>query len=317
MSLNKLLRKQKRTVRTKEMRKSLKRDWVLYVFLLPVLVYVALFCYWPMYGLQIAFQRFTIANGFSGSEWVGLYWLKKFVSGPRVWDIIKNTLTLSIYALIVGFPFPIILALILNNVKNLKWKKFAQTITYMPHFISTIVIVGMLSLFFSPSSGYINTVLTFFGGSGNTYFMGKPEYFSHMYVWSGIWQSMGWNSIIYMAALAGVDPELHEVARIDGANKFARVLHIDIPSILPTIIILLIMNCGSLINVGYEKVYLMQNDLNNQVSEVISTYVYKVGLEQKQYSFSTAVGLMNNLVNFTILIVVNKVSAKASNVSLW
>jgi len=317
MTLNKSVRREQRAAKMKMIRKALKRDWVLYLFLLPVLIYVGLFCYWPMYGLQIAFQRFTIAKGFSGSEWVGLYWLEKFVKGPRFWDILKNTLNLSVYSLIAGFPLPICLALILNNVKNLKWKKVAQTITYMPHFISTIVIVGMMTLFFSPSSGFVNTILGVLGGSGNTYFMGKPEYFAHMYVWSGVWQSMGWSSIIYMAALAGVDPELHEAARIDGANKIKRVIHIDIPSILPTIIILLIMNCGSLINVGYEKVYLMQNDLNYEVSEVISTYVYKVGLGQKQYSFSTAIGLMNNLVNFTILIIVNKISAKVSSISLW
>lgn len=297
--------------------RSLKKNWLLYVFLLPVLLYVAIFCYAPMYGLQIAFQRYTIADGFSGSDWVGLYWIKKFVTGPRFWSILKNTLVLSFYSLIAGFPFPIILALILNNVKNAKWKKFAQTIIYMPHFISTIVVVGMMSLFFSPTSGFVNTILSWFGGSGSTYFMGDPKYFPHMYVWSGVWQGMGWGSIIYLAALAGVDQELHEAARIDGANKLKRIWHIDLPAIMPTIVILLIMNCGSLIGVGYEKVYLMQNDVNIDVSEVISTYVYKVGLGQSQYSFSTAISLLNNVVNFTLLIIVNKISAKVSSISLW
>lgn len=314
---NDSLRKLQRSTRVKEMKKSLKRDWLLYLFLLPVLVYVVLFCYWPMYGLQISFQRFTFAQGFSGSEWVGLYWFKKFINGPKFWTILKNTLVLSFYSLFASFPLPIILALVLNNVKSLKFKKFAQTVTYMPHFISTVVIVGMMSLFFSPTSGVVNTILSWLGGSGNTYFMGRSEYFPHMYVWSGVWQSMGWNSIIYLAALAGVDPQLHEAARIDGANKLQRVLHIDIPSILPTIVILLIMRCGSLIGVGHEKVYLMQNDLNMDVAEVISTYVYKMGLLSKQYSFSTAVGLMNNVVNFLLLIVVNKISAKVSETSLW
>lgn len=312
-----MVKKEQRVRKRKSMFKSMKRNWLLYVFLLPVLIYVALFCYWPMYGLQIAFQRFRIADGFSGSEWVGLYWIEKFVNGPRFWTILKNTVSLSLYTIFASFPLPIILALILNNVKNARWKKFAQTITYMPHFISTIVLVGMLSLFFSPSSGVVNTLLSFLGGSGETYFMGEAKYFPHMYVWSGVWQSMGWNSIIYLAALSGVDPGLHEAARIDGANKLQRVLHIDIPSIMPTIIIILIMNCGSLIGVGYEKVYLMQNDLNYQVSEVISTYVYKVGLEQQQYSFSTAIGLLNNVVNYMLLIIVNKISDKVSNVSLW
>lgn len=312
-----MVKKEQRVRKRKSMLKSVKRNWLLYVFLLPVLIYVALFCYWPMYGLQIAFQRFRIADGFSGSQWVGLYWIEKFVNGPRFWTILKNTVSLSLYTIFASFPLPIILALILNNVKNARWKKFAQTITYMPHFISTIVLVGMLSLFFSPSSGVVNTLLSFLGGSGETYFMGEAKYFPHMYVWSGVWQSMGWNSIIYLAALSGVDPGLHEAARIDGANKLQRVLHIDIPSIMPTIIIILIMNCGSLIGVGYEKVYLMQNDLNYQVSEVISTYVYKVGLEQQQYSFSTAIGLLNNVVNYVLLIIVNKISDKVSNVSLW
>lgn len=310
-------KKQLRAARKKEIIKSLKRDWMLYVFLLPILLAVALFCYWPMYGIQIAFQRFTLADGFSGSEWVGLYWVEKFISGPRFWTILKNTVVISIYSLLAGFPLPIILALVLNNVKNAKWKKIAQTITYMPHFISTIVLVGMMSLFFSPSSGFVNTILSWLGGSGDTYFMGEAKYFRHMYVWSGVWQGMGWGSIIYLAALAGVDPELHEAARIDGANKIKRIWHIDIPSILPTIVILLIMNCGSLISVGHEKVYLMQNDINHGVSEVISTYVYKVGLVQKQYSFSTAIGLVNNIVNFTLLIIVNKISAKVSSISLW
>lgn len=312
-----MIREKRMSNKKSKVLKSLKKNWLLYVFVLPALLYIALFCYWPMYGLQIAFKRFTFAKGFSGSELVGLYWIEKFITGPRFADIIKNTLTLSLYSLIAGFPLPIALALILNNVRSAKWKKFAQTITYMPHFVSTVVLVGMMSLFFSPSSGFVNTILSWLGGSGQTYFMGMPKYFPHMYVWTGVWQSMGWNSIIYLAALSGVDPSLHEAARIDGANKFQRVWNIDIPTIMPTIIILLIMNCGSLLGVGYEKVYLMQNSLNLEVSEVISTYVYKTGLEQQQYSFSTAIGLMNNVINLILLMIVNKVAGKASGVSLW
>lgn len=297
--------------------KLIKRNWLLYVFLLPALVNVILFCYWPMYGLQIAFKDYTFAKGFSGSEWVGLKWFIRFFDTPRFWLIIKNTLTISIYAFIVGFPFPIILALILNNVKNAKWKKFAQTITYMPHFISTVVIVGMISIFFSPRSGIVNTLLSFFGGSGNIYFMGKGSYFSHLYVWTSLWQSMGWGSIIYVAALANVDQSLHEAAMIDGANKFKRIMHIDIPSIMPTMTIMLIMNCGSILNIGYEKVFLMQNDLNVMQSEVVSTYVYKLGLQQQQYSYSTAIGLFNNVISFVLLIVANKVVKKLDGTSLW
>lgn len=297
--------------------KSLKKNWVLYLFLVPALTYMVLFNYWPMYGLQIAFQNFKLAQGFSGSEWVGLKWFQKFLESPRFLQIFKNTVSLSLYGMIASFPFPIILALILNNVKNAKWKKFAQTITYMPHFISMVVLVGMMSLFFSPSSGIINTILSWFGGSGDVFFMGESKYFQHMYVWTGVWQGMGWGSIIYLAALAGVDPQLHEAARIDGANKIKRAWYVDIPCIMPTIVILLIMNCGSIISVGYEKAYLMQNNLNMEVSEVISTYVYKVGVEQAQYSFSTAIGLMNNVINFVLLLIVNKISDKLSGIALW
>ena len=295
----------------------MKRNWLLYVFLIPVVVYIILFEYAPLYGLQIAFKNYSFANGFSGSKWVGLKWFETFFKTPRFWDILKNTLRVSVYSMIVSFPFPIILALCMNNITRTKWKRFAQTVTYMPHFISTVVLVGMMSVMFAPKSGVINTVLSWFGGSGSTYFMGKGEYFPHMYVWSGVWQGMGWGSIIYMAALAGVDPSLHEAAMIDGANKFQRVLHVDLPTIMPTVAIMLIMNCGNLLNVGYEKVYLMQNDLNLTFSEVISTYVYKMGLGNQRYSYSTAIGLFNNAVSFIFLIVVNKIVKKLSGSGLW
>ena len=298
--------------------KSMRRNWPLYLFVLPMFVYIIIFAYWPMYGLQIAFKNYTFQGGFSGSPWVGLKWFKQFLSGPRVVPIVMNTLKLSLYSLIAGFPLPIILALVLNGIENLKWKKFAQTITYMPHFISMPVLCGMLNLFLSPSTGIVNTALKFLNiTQEGIYFIGEAKYFAHVYVWSGVWQGMGWGSIIYLAALSGVDPGLHEAAKIDGANKIQRVFHIDLPSILPTIIILLVMNCGSILGVGYEKVYLLQNNLNMTVSEVISTYVYKMGLQSRQYSFSTAVGLMNNVINFAILTLVNKVSDKLSGISLW
>ena len=296
--------------------KLIKRNWLLYAFLLPVLVSVILFCYWPMYGLQIAFKDYTFAKGFSGSEWVGLKWFIRFFNTPRFWLIIKNTLTISIYAFIVGFPFPIILALILNNVKNAKWKKFAQTITYMPHFISVVVLVGMMNVMFSPRSGLVNTMLGWIG-IDPIYFMGNPDYFRHMYVWSGVWAGMGWGSIIYMAALAGVDPSLHEAAMIDGANKIQRVWHIDLPTIVPTMSIMLIMSFGKVMSVGYEKVYLMQNSLNLNTSEVISTYVYKMGILNNQQSYSSAIGMFNNVINFILVITMNKVVKKLSGSGLW
>ncbi len=296
--------------------KLMKQNYQLYLFLIPAVVFIVLFMYTPLYGLQIAFKNYRPGEGIWTSSWVGLKWFRQFFSTPRCWEIIRNTLTVSIYSLVAGFPFPIILAIILNYVKNLKFKKFAQTVTYMPYFISTVVLVAMMSLFFSPSSGFVNTIIKAFGGEP-IYFMGISSLFPHMYVWSGIWQSMGYSSIIYIAALSGVSPELHESAVIDGANILQRIWHIDIPTIMPTMIILLIMSCGNIMNVGYEKVYLMQNDLIIDVSEIISTYVYRIGLISNQYSFSTAIGLMNNLINFTILVAANKISNKFFGSGLW
>ena len=297
-------------------RKLVKQNWELYVFLIPAVVFIVLFMYTPLYGLQIAFKNYRPGAGIWGSAWVGLRWFEKFFSTPRCWEIIQNTLSISVYSLIAGFPLPICLAIILNYVKNLHFKKFAQTVTYMPYFISTVVLVGMISLFFSPTSGFINTFIKMFGGEP-VYFMGLSSVFPHLYVWSGIWQSMGYSSIIYIAALSGVSPELHESAVIDGANILQRIWHIDIPTIMPTMIILLIMSCGNIMNVGYEKVFLMQNDLNIDVSEIISTYVYKIGLTNNQFSFSTAIGLMNNVINFVILVLANKFSNKIFGSGLW
>ncbi len=301
----------------KSIEKSLKDNWVVYLFWLPAIIYIIVFAYAPMYGIQIAFRNYRFADGFFGSEWVGLKWFERFFDAPRFALILKNTLTVSIYSLAVGFPIPIILALIMNNIKSLKYKKFAQTITYMPHFISTVVLVGMMHIMFSPRSGVVNTILSWIGLSGDYFFMGEPKYYIHMYVWSGVWQSAGWGSIIYMAALAGVDQSLHEAARIDGANKLQRIWHIDIPGIMPTICIMLIMRFGSIMSVGYEKVYLMQNALNTQYSEVISTYVYKMGLINKEYSYSAAIGLFNSVINFVLVITMNKIVKKLSGSGLW
>lgn len=307
------------TARTKKLQLSwrlMKRNWQIYVFLLPAVLFIATFMYAPMYGLQIAFRNYRPGDGIWGSQWVGLKWFEKFFSTPRCWEIIGNTLKISVYSLVAGFPLPICLAIILNYVKNIRFKKVAQTITYMPYFISTVVLVGMMSLFFSPTSGFINTIIKAFGGE-SVYFMGTSSMFPHMYVWSGVWQSMGYSSIIYIAALSSVSPELHESAVMDGANILQRIWHIDIPTIMPTMIILLIMSCGNIMNVGYEKVYLMQNDLIMDVSEVISTYVYRIGLINNQFSFSTAIGLMNNVINFVILISANKLSNKIFGSGLW
>lgn len=300
-----------------ETMKLIRQNWTLYLFILPALLYIIVFCYFPIYGLQIAFKNYSLSKGFAGSAWVGLKWFNKFFNTPRFWSILSNTLSLSIYNLAVSFPLPIILALALNSIRNERFKKLSQTITYMPHFISTVVLVGMMSSFFSPTSGFINTLLGHMGFSGNTHFMGIPAYFDDMYVWSGVWQQIGWNSIIYLAALSSVDMALHEAAMLDGASKLQRVLHVDIPCIAPTIIILLVMRVGQILNVGYEKVYLMQNSLNLTKAEVISTYVYKVGIQDRMYSYSSAIGLFNNAVSFIMLISVNKLARRLSGSSLW
>lgn len=294
----------------------MKQNYQLYIFLLPAIVFIVLFMYMPLYGLQIAFKTYRAGEGIWGSQWVGLKWFQQFFSTPRCWEIIRNTLTVSLYSLVASFPLPIVLAIILNYVKNLRFKKFAQTVTYMPYFISTVVLVSMMSLFFSPTSGFVNTMIKNLGGEP-IYFMGIPSLFKHMYVWSGVWQGMGYSSIIYIAALSGVSPELHESAVIDGANILQRIWHIDVPTIMPTMVILLIMSLGNVMNVGYEKVLLMQNDLVIDVAEVISTYVYRIGLVNNQFSFSTAIGLMNNIINFIILVAANKLSNKIFGSGLW
>lgn len=296
---------------------QMKKSSMLYIFLLPAVIMVAIFCYAPMYGVLMAFQNYSPSKGILGSPWVGFEWFERFFNMPRFWQILGNTLTLSVYSLIVGFPIPIILAVLINSVESNRFRRVTQTVTYMPHFISTVVLVGMITVFLSPRSGFLNHMLEMFGAAEDTYYMGVAEYFPHIYVWSGVWQDMGWNSIIYLAALTGVDQALHEAAQVDGATKLQRIWHINLPAIIPTMVILLILNVGSIMSVGYEKVFLMQNDLNIMSSEVISTYVYKIGLTQQQFSYSAAIGLFNNVINFILLITVNKISAKLSGSSLW
>ena len=300
----------------RNVRKLAKRNVALYVLLLPALVYIAIFNYWPIYGVQIAFRNFSFSGGITGSPWAGMKWFNFFFKSPMFETVVWNTITLNLYGLIAGFPMPIILALMLHNVPSVKFRRAAQTITYLPHFISTVVVVAILSCFFSPSSGFIAKAIESVTGFSDFY-MARPQYFQHMYVWSGIWQNMGWNSIIYMAALTGINTELHEAAMIDGASKMQRIWHIDLPGIMPTMVILLIMNAGSIMSTGFEKVYLMQNDLNVSVSEVIATYNYKMGMISQKYSYSAAIGLFNNIINFTMLTLVNFISGKLSDTSLW
>ena len=286
-----------------------------YLMLLPAVLYVALFCYAPMYGLQIAFKNYKVSLGVSGSPWIGFRNFTDFFQSYYFVTLLKNTLVLSLYALIVGFPIPIIIALIINEMKG-RFKKVTQTVLYAPHFISLVVLVSILNSMLSPSQGVVNTILEMLGRE-RIYFMADPQYFRHLYVWSGVWQGMGWGAIIYLAALSGVDPVLHEAADIDGATRLQKILHINIPTILPTIIIMLILRMGQIISVGYEKVYLMQNSMNVETAEVISTYVYKRGILNSNYSFSAAVGLFNNVVNVILVLFANWISKKVSKTSLF
>lgn len=290
--------------------------WQLYVLLLPTLVVIGIFVYVPMYGRIIAFKNFKPYLGILGSDWVGFRHFLRFFNAPSFWRLIGNTITLSLYQLAAGFPIPIILALAMNLLPGQRFKKTVQMITYAPHFISTVVIVGMLSVFLSKNFGMVNHFIDSIGGE-RLFFLGRPKYFQSLYVWSGVWQNAGWGTIIYLAALSSIDPELHEAAIVDGATMWQRVWNIDIPGILPTIVILLILRMGHVMSVGFEKVYLMQNALNLGRSEIIATYVYKMGLLNAQYSFAAAVGLFNAVINFIMLLSVNRLSKALGQTGLW
>lgn len=290
----------------------------LYLFLLPAIVYLIVFAYMPMGGIAIAFKNFKPHLGIWGSEWAGLRYFERFFSMPMFPVILKNTLVLSLYQLLAGFPLPVLLALALNSCTANRFKKIVQTVTYAPHFISTVVIVGMINVFFAPSNGIVQNLLVKMGvASQSLGVLTSTAAFPHLYVWSGIWAGIGWGSIIYLGALTGVDPSLHESAMVDGASKFKRILHIDIPAILPTIVILLILDSGKIMSVGFEKAYLMQNSMNLQASEIINTYVYKIGLREGQYSLSTAIGLFNSAINFSMILLVNWISRRLGESSLW
>jgi putative aldouronate transport system permease protein len=297
-------------------RRTFRKNWELYLLITPVVLYFFIFDYLPMYGIQIAFKNFVAAKGIWASEWIGFDHFERFFKSFYFDRLILNTLGISLYQLAIGFPIPLILALLLNEVGNRHFKRFVQTVTYAPHFLSTVVMVGLIIIFLSPQNGIINHLITFFGGERIS-FMTEPEWFKSIYVFSGVWQGMGWSSIIYLAALAGIDPTLHEAAKVDGASRLQRIWKINLPGIMPTVVILLILNVGQIMGVGFEKIYLMQNDLNIESSEVISTYVYTQGILGAQYSFSAAVGLFNSLVNLVLLVLVNRIAKKVNETSLW
>lgn len=307
------------TLETKRMHpfiKKMRRDWQLHLLILIPVVYKIIFSYLPMYGAQIAFRSYSVRGGIWGSDWVGLKWFVRFLGMPDFWNIVGNTFTLSFYSLCVSFPLPIFMALLLNVMRNQLFKKTMQTISYIPHFISTVVMVAILNQVFSPVSGLYGYFFRLFGGEGYpTDIRANPDAFPHMYVWSGIWQQLGWNTIIYLASLSSVSAELHEAAEIDGASRWKRVIHVDLPTILPTVGILLIMRCGNLLSIGFEKTFLMQNSLNLSKSEVISTYVYKKGLRGTgaDQSYGSAVNLLENIINCIMLLSVNKLSKWVSH----
>lgn len=306
----------KKKVDFKKIIREYTRHWQFYVIIAIPVLFVVVFNYGPMYGVLMAFQDFSARRGIFGSEWVGLKHFEQFLSSPSSMKIIWNTLEIGIYGLIAGFPLPILLAIGLNECRHARFKKTIQMVTYAPYFISTVVLVSIIMQLTSPRTGLINNFLGLFG-IDSINFMGSPDLFSSIYVWSGIWQGTGYAAIIYIAALAGVSPELKEAAIIDGASKVRRIWHVDLPSIRPQIIILFIFSVGSIIGVGFEKTYLMQNSLNLSKSEVISTFVYKVGLENADYSFSTAVGLFNSLVSVILLLSANFIAKKVSDTSLF
>ncbi len=309
----------RRTTVRSRLAKSVTDHWVLYLFLLPAVTVVFLFRYLPIYGMQIAFKNYNFADGIWGSPWAtsgGLRHFIRFITSVKFWPLIRNTLFLSVYQLAVAFPFSIFLALMINQLRNKRAKRVIQTITYAPHFISLVVLVGMVLLFLSPSSGLYGSFMKLIGREpGNP--MAQPGLFRTIYVFSDIWQNAGWGSVIYLAALAGVDPNLYEAAKIDGASKRQVIRHVDLPHLFPTIVMLLILRSGRIMQVGYERVYLFQNTLNLSTSEVISTYVYKIGLLNQSFSYSTAIDLFNTVINFSILIAVNRLSRRLTSTSLW
>ena len=292
--------------------------WEFYLLLIPMFVIIFVFKYSPMYGVQIAFKNFKASMGIMGSPWVDPLFkhFTKFFNSYNFDRLVLNTFLLSFETLIFSFPLPIVLALMLNQVPNKKFQRTVQTVVYAPHFISVMVLAGMLHIFLSPYGGLVNLVINMFGGE-SIYFLGAAKWFRPVYIISGIWQDTGWGTIIYLATLSGVNVELYEAATVDGANKLQRIWHIDIPALLPTIIILFIMNFGNLMSVGFEKAYLLQTDLNKGASDIIATYVYEQGVLKTQYSFSTAVGLFNTAINIVLLVTVNQISKRVGDVSLW
>lgn len=302
--------------RRKALSVQLKRHWQLYVFLIPAVVSMAVFHYGPMYGLILAFKDYKPYLGYLGSPWVGFKNFMRFFQSNRFTQVMSNTMILSAYSMIAGFPLPIVLAVCLNYVPSVRLKKTVQNITYAPHFVSTVVVVSMLNIFFARDYGLVNNIREMLGLERILY-MGSTTAFRHLYVWSGVWQGVGWSSVIYFSSLSAIDETLHDVAQVDGASIIQRIRYIDLPMLKPTIVTLLILRTGDLLSVGFDKVYLMQNSLNSPVSEVISTYTYSMGIGSQQYGYSVAIGMFESVVNLIMVLTVNQISKKLSETSVW
>jgi putative aldouronate transport system permease protein len=300
----------------KEAGMSFRKHWQLYLLVIPPVLFFLIFKYYPMINAVLAFKDYNVIKGIWGSPWVGFKHFRMFFENPVFWTLIKNTLLISFYLLLAGFPVPILLALMLNEVRNQKFKRLIQLVSFAPYFISTVVMVSIIMLFLAPRLGFVNTAFNYFGMESKNY-LGDPSMFSSIFVFSDIWQTAGYSAVVYLAALAAVDPTLYEAAKVDGASRIQKIMNVDLPGILPTITIILILNVGSVMALGFEKIYLLQNKLNISSSEIISTYVYKIGLLNANYSFATAVGLFNSLINLVLLVAVNALAKRLSNNSIW
>ena len=303
-------------IKIKKSIRYMKNNYALYLMLLPALAFFVIFLYKPMPGLMIAFKDFSPFKGVMGSPWIGFQHFIDFFTSPYAFRVIKNTLVISITSLVFGFPMPIILALLLNELRAKKFKKLVQTVSYIPHFISVVVICGLVINFLSPSSGIINKMIESFGGD-SVYFMSKPEYFVPVYTIMNIWKSTGYGAIIYISALTSISETLYEAATVDGAGRFKQMLHITLPSLMPTIVVMLLINLGNILNVGYESIILLYSPVLYETSDVISTFIYRTGLAEGRYDYATAIGLINSAVAFVLVISANKISNKLTDTGLW
>lgn len=303
-------------MKEKDFFKALKRDKQLVLMLVPVVIFFLIFSYYPLYGVLIAFKDYSISKGIMGSPWAGLKYFKQFFSSPFLPRLFRNTILISIYSLLWGFPIPILFALAVNEVRSRKFKRIVQTVSYLPHFISLVVMCGILIDIFSPQGGVINMIIYQLSGTKINFF-GEPKWFRTMYVGSGVWQEFGWNSIIYLAAMTGINPDLYEAAKIDGAGKLRQIWHVTLPGIKPTILTLLILSLGNLMSVGYEKIILLYGPATYETADIISTYVYRMGLLNQQYSYAGAVGLFNSVINIFILFLCNFIGKKLFGVGIW